>query len=561
MGLFQSRQEHGVEDIDIQVSRTYGYPSKTGSYFSNHFIMGGEKFKTVNPECFLFGENSDLNYLCNKPAHFPYPPPSGNEPSRTLRSLVHLRKDTLRLIKVNEEDPLSPSQYRIEFTFDTDVACAVRVYLFATENLAGGIARYTSKIKQSEPVFYQRGSNQTYDGSSFTINPALYSDEQYQYQPGGSQIETMAIPVVIQITVEEEEFSSQCEVTFATFEKLSDKSYTLKLLKQKIIADGVSYIIQEIYGIENKKDGSKDKDDDLDENGTECVICMCDTRDTLILPCRHLCLCNGCANSLRYQASNCPICRSPFHALLQIKAVRKKTGTAGSEGGNQDTDEYEEVPLVDALNGYLPADGATGYSSRQSSGRRSKSRNGSRPSSRKSRTGSRSGCRSGTGMPPVDKLEHPVVSQSYSSAEESRGEVAVEPKTRTVRQKSVTETISEHSFNEDKELMMAKAKDEEESIDHDALRESLQSQVLHEMIKDAPAQELESRDEIAMELVPSVDISLPGTPMGSDVSNQSSSSMSTQRTVSTTAGSVSSIYPTQAQISTPSGVNIEESAD
>ena len=79
------------------------------------------------------------------------------------------------------------------------------------------------------------------------------------------------------------------------------------------------------------------------------------------------------------------------------------------------------------------------------------------------------------------------------------------------------------------------------------------------MIKDAPAQELQSRDEIGMELVPNVDISLPGTPMGSDVSNQSSSSMSTQRTVSTTAGSLSSIYPTQAQITTPSEVNIEES--
>lgn len=64
-------------------------------------------------------------------------------------------------------------------------------------------------------------------------------------------------------------------------------------------------------------------DDDTDDNGSECVICMCDTRDTLILPCRHLCLCNSCADSLRYQANNCPICRAPFRALLQIKAVQK----------------------------------------------------------------------------------------------------------------------------------------------------------------------------------------------------------------------------------------------
>lgn len=53
---------------------------------------------------------------------------------------------------------------------------------------------------------------------------------------------------------------------------------------------------------------------------------MCDVRDTLILPCRHLCLCNSCADSLRYQANNCPICRAPFRALLQIKALQKTTG-------------------------------------------------------------------------------------------------------------------------------------------------------------------------------------------------------------------------------------------
>ena len=41
-------------------------------------------------------------------------------------------------------------------------------------------------------------------------------------------------------------------------------------------------------------------EEDAEDNGAECVICMCDLRDTLILPCRHLCLCNCCADSLRY---------------------------------------------------------------------------------------------------------------------------------------------------------------------------------------------------------------------------------------------------------------------
>ena len=93
----------------------------------------------------------------------------------------------------------------------------------------------------------------------------------------------------------------------------SSDGYAIKALKQKQMVDGLCYLLQEIYGIENKKspvdatkgvaggEGGITCDDDTDDNGSECVICMSDVRDTLILPCRHLCLCNGCADSLRYQ--------------------------------------------------------------------------------------------------------------------------------------------------------------------------------------------------------------------------------------------------------------------
>ena len=50
-------------------------------------------------------------------------------------------------------------------------------------------------------------------------------------------------------------------------------------------------------------------EDEVSDNSAECVVCLSDVRDTLILPCRHLCLCNSCADTLRYQANNCPICR------------------------------------------------------------------------------------------------------------------------------------------------------------------------------------------------------------------------------------------------------------
>lgn len=85
-------------------------------------------------------------------------------------------------------------------------------------------------------------------------------------------------------------------------DKYSDGSYSLKPLKQKLFCDGILYLLQEIYGIENKNTCRKIDDEESDaENSAECVICMSDVRDTLILPCRHLCLCHSCADSLRYQ--------------------------------------------------------------------------------------------------------------------------------------------------------------------------------------------------------------------------------------------------------------------
>ena len=74
-----------------------------------------------------------------------------------------------------------------------------------------------------------------------------------------------------------------------------------------------------------------------------CVICLTDIRNVLLLPCRHLCLCGTCAENLKFQSANCPICRVPFRALLQINALR---------GNDENDDEYiyESLSLIDALN-------------------------------------------------------------------------------------------------------------------------------------------------------------------------------------------------------------------
>ena len=346
MGNYLNRNRTSrIEEVNQSSSNNaYLYPPKSGYYFASHFIMGGERFETCQPEAYLFGENIDLNFLGSKPSPFPYLAPLSHVPTRTLRALINIRKETLKLIKVNSSEKSyknddagdsSKSLFNIEFIFDADVKCSIKIYYMCLEETLPSGLVYTSKDEthNSQLFPYNRGSNQLFSQPLHFFDPTSYKEEELAYKAFDEHKNfnpTVPFPIVIQCTAEEGEDPKQSHSLIAVVEKNFD-SWTIKPFKQKIFIDGLSHLMQEIYGIENKNLMASKKDntpyscsdDEIEDNGSECVICMCDCRDTLILPCRHLCLCNNCADSLRYQANNCPICRAPFRALLQIKAVRK----------------------------------------------------------------------------------------------------------------------------------------------------------------------------------------------------------------------------------------------
>ncbi|CAM9178649.1 unnamed protein product [Chrysoparadoxa australica] len=47
-----------------------------------------------------------------------------------------------------------------------------------------------------------------------------------------------------------------------------------------------------------------------------CVVCQEAEKAVLLLPCRHLCLCQGCASKPELQL--CPLCRTPFTEKLDV---------------------------------------------------------------------------------------------------------------------------------------------------------------------------------------------------------------------------------------------------
>ncbi|OUC45590.1 hypothetical protein D917_01829 [Trichinella nativa] len=310
---------------------------RTSSFFGTHFMLGEERFETPQPESFLFGENLDLNFLGN-PVNYPYLHQSASEPYNVLNCLIIIRRDSLKFVKArcpasdteNQENETS-CRYNIEFVFDCDAPCTITIYYFATEAINSDGFGYVSKCPDltSKSYHYEVGSNQLFSQSEHIFDPSLYKSSELVYDADNE-----IIPIVIHCTVEAQAGEpAQSHCTYAIAERSAEgQGYVLKPLKQKLFMHGVSYLLQEVYGLENKHvitSASTSQNSCGDDNSdcfVECVVCMSEWRDTLILPCRHLCLCSGCAETLRYKISHETSFPKKYESVSLIEALNGPMG-------------------------------------------------------------------------------------------------------------------------------------------------------------------------------------------------------------------------------------------
>ncbi|KAJ2348445.1 hypothetical protein IWW50_001858 [Coemansia erecta] len=106
------------------------------------------------------------------------------------------------------------------------------------------------------------------------------------------------------------------QISFIEFYKEGPAHLVPRCSKQKVCIDGALYRQHEIFGLSEALDSrqSGGKDDPM-----QCAICLSDDRDTVMLPCRHLCMCRECANTYRQQSNKCPICRTVVETILHIE--------------------------------------------------------------------------------------------------------------------------------------------------------------------------------------------------------------------------------------------------
>lgn len=337
--------------------------------------------------------------------------------------------DTTTESGVRKVKDVADRVYNIEFCFDADVDCSIRIFYFCTRELSSTGITYKPQhaTYKSDVYYYKRGHNQKFVNPDHTFQPYLFDEDLLIYKPldvNGNYNSGAVFPIVIHCVAMEGPSPRQSHSLVATVEKSPlDGSYSIKPLKQLIFADGIQYILQDIYGIENKQmspktlrkqplrnsslslannrstgpsqsisirsqindttsflsdtqsltslGGRTDQQDSatrrlsrhgsmisetgsacsrkksslgIDTNNTsfECVICMSDERDTMLLPCRHLCLCSACAQSLRYQANSCPICRCPFKAALNLRPIQQRSATTRKHTSHKQSGNIEQ---------------------------------------------------------------------------------------------------------------------------------------------------------------------------------------------------------------------------
>eukprot|EP00298_Acanthocystis_sp_HF-20_P001501 c11913_g1_i1.p1 GENE.c11913_g1_i1~~c11913_g1_i1.p1 ORF type:complete len:271 (-),score=87.87 c11913_g1_i1:39-851(-) len=196
----------------------------------------------------------------------------------------------------------SDNHLSISFFFDTEVLVTVEVYYIATVTESG---QTISKLSSSLPVCsvtVQPGKNQQFTVPEEFELDLSQVDEKKLFHTQSSQ----TYPLIIQLTASSPNANVNCHRVFLTFVKDSKVGYGCKCLEQQVQVGDRILELKEIYGLNTgKHDG--------------CVVCLEKEPDTMILPCRHLCLCKDCGDLYKVQNKNCPYCRKMIVQLILLE--------------------------------------------------------------------------------------------------------------------------------------------------------------------------------------------------------------------------------------------------
>ncbi|CAN8257296.1 unnamed protein product [Cochlearia groenlandica] len=232
-----------------------------------------------------------------------------HEKAVTIVNNVNLKKSSLRL----EPDKENPKKLLVSFAFDSTVSGRITIVFFAKEDK--GFNLIPTKEATLPPITFnfEKGLYQKFiqpSGTGIDLSVFEYS-ELFDEESKKTEIYPLAVKL------EEEEEVANAEITRVAAYAKEKGEIKIGVVEQLLFVNGNRYEMKEIYGLENTIDSCNEK---LVSNlSVDCVICLSEPSDTTVLPCRHMCMCSGCAKVLRFQTNQCPVCRQPVERLLEIQ--------------------------------------------------------------------------------------------------------------------------------------------------------------------------------------------------------------------------------------------------
>ena len=227
----------------------------------------------------------------------------------TIRNAVNLQQSTLRLVP-SEADP---QFLRVAFEFDASEPCCVMTFVAVRERLDGSmksaLAHVASVYKEGTTptpfqtgVKYGAGMRQAFPGakegtSRHGIDLRLFREDALLQLGAGAHENEFSLVVRLATVTDRGRREGytldnitpglplpkwvQGQTTFASVSRDPSTSvgWRVKVLKQKLWVEGVSYVLQEIYGLEKTNSGRTE--------GGECVICFDRAKNTTVLPCAY----------------------------------------------------------------------------------------------------------------------------------------------------------------------------------------------------------------------------------------------------------------------------------
>jgi hypothetical protein len=130
--------------------------------------------------------------------------------------------------------------YNIEFVFDSDMKCSIKLFYFSTEEITSNSINYVAKDPElcSETFNYEKGASQTFAQPSHIFYANKFQDEDLQYDSDKD-----IYPIVIHCVIDEpidSTFTHSHTTICVVDHHTSDGEYHLRAMKQKIFVDGES---------------------------------------------------------------------------------------------------------------------------------------------------------------------------------------------------------------------------------------------------------------------------------------------------------------------------------